>query len=308
MVHSLIVVKESLDEAVKDKAINFPPLEGLMLELMENKNKLKKNLPPVKIRVTKPKPTPAPPPPEEKSEIEIGGSEEDDGEETSSKEDTAKSDGEDDIIKDLGDKPPSPEEEQSKEVLIEDTISPEEKERQEKEEYIWRHKILKKQHPTRNISQYNEHDDLHSMKTNYERTLKEIQLEVNVDSYRMYLKGGFWAVQIVCTNFLGIDMNGFALQQINMMDKYDRFLIELGERSYNNWGSSLPVEIRLLGFIVMQAGLFYVAKIMVGSGGVNMATLFGAMSGQEAKPTESGAPKMKGPSVKVEDIRKEEKK
>jgi hypothetical protein len=45
----------------------------------------------------------------------------------------------------------------------------------------------------------------------------------------------------------------------------------------------------------------------MGSGGMNMATLFGSMSGQEPKIAEA-VPKMKGPSVKVEDIRREEKK
>jgi hypothetical protein len=329
MVHSLVVIKEPLDTPVPDKPISFPKLEGLHLELTENKKKLKRNLPPIKIQPVKPLPPPKPEePPKKKKEVEEPSKkkkevppkkEEDDADEEEpddegDEEPDIPEDKEDDeMIKELQDKedkeaPDQPQPEQQEQTEPEDPyahLSPEERERQEKEEYIWRYKILKRQYPKRTIPEYNEHDDLYTMKNSYDRTIKEIHLEVNVDSYRMYLIGGFWAVEFLCTNVLGVDMKGFASQQQAMMDKYERFLIELGERSYSRWGSNLPVELRLLGFIILQAGIFYVGKMMMSSGGVNMATLFNAMAGQAPQQkVDGGERKMKGPSIKVEEVRK----
>jgi hypothetical protein len=53
-----------------------------------------------------------------------------------------------------------------------DSPSPE-----EKEEYIWRFKLLKKLHPSHNIQDYNEGDDLQLMKTAYDQTIHEIYNE-----------------------------------------------------------------------------------------------------------------------------------
>jgi hypothetical protein len=194
-------------------------------------------------------------------------------------------------------------------------LSPEDRERQEKEEYIWRFKILKKKYKTRkDIADYNEHDDLFTMKQTYERTLREIQLEDNCESYRMYLIGGFMLMEFVSNNWLGVDLTGFTAQQMTMMQKYDRMLIELGEKSYNRWGSNLPVEVRLIGFIILQAGIFYLGKIISEKGGGTMTDIFKMFTGTtpapansvEEKPQDPDAPKkkMRGPSVKVSDLKK----
>lgn len=198
-------------------------------------------------------------------------------------------------------------------------LSPEERERQEKEEYIWRFKILKKKYKTRkDIADYNEHDDLFTMKQTYERTLREIQLEDNCESYRMYLVGGFMLMEFVSNNWMGVDLTGFTAHQMTMMHKYDRMLIELGEKSYNRWGSNLPVEIRLIGFIIIQAGIFYLGKIIAEKGGGTMADIFKMFTGAPAatgaategsgttQEQDPDAPKrkMRGPSVKVADLRK----
>jgi len=189
-------------------------------------------------------------------------------------------------------------------------LSPEERESKEKEEYIWRFRILKKQYKNRgDIPAYNEHSDLKMMKTTYERTLKDLTLEDNVDTYRTYLIGSFMVMEWVATQWVGFDLNGFTQQQMVMMHRYDRLLTELGERSYNRWGMNLPVEVRLLGFVVLQAGLFYLGKIIAEKGGSTISELFKSITGQTpgaAKPTAEAAPtqvrKMRGPSIRAADI------
>lgn len=195
-------------------------------------------------------------------------------------------------------------------------MSPEEREVKEKEEYLWRFRILKKQYKNRTFPEFNEHDDLHLMKTSYERAIREIQLEGNIESYRMYLTAGFMAMEYFCTNWMGINLKGFAVAQMSAMDKYDRHLVELGERSYNRWGSNLPVELRLLGMIILQAGVFWFANFLSASSGPAVASMFSGMMNGNSPMKDQGArveevttppaprKKMRGPSIKVEDIKK----
>lgn len=201
-------------------------------------------------------------------------------------------------------------------------LTPEEREVKEKEEYVWRFRILKKQYGKNAsipIPDWNEHSDLQLMKTSYERTIRELYLDDSVETYRTYLLAGWIVIEYACTQFIGIDLRGFTIQQTRMMHKYDRMLIELGEKSYTKWGSNLPVELRLLGLILFQAGIFYLGKVITDKFGGSVAELFRGFTGQPPPPTEqvqspqkddsSEEPKkkMRGPKIKAADIRNRNK-
>ncbi len=211
-------------------------------------------------------------------------------------------------------------------------LSPEEREAREKEEYIWRFRILKKQYgrtPNVHIEDYNEHSDLPTMKRTYERTIRELYLDDAVETYRAYLVGGWMFLEYACTQWMEIDLEGFTLQQGRMMYKYDRMLIELGEKSYTKWGMNLPVEVRLIGLILFQAAMFFLGKVLGDKYGDGFAEMFRGFTGQPPPPAKKGskaasatkdarvveieddeveqpipAKKMKGPSIKADDIRK----
>lgn len=176
---------------------------------------------------------------------------------------------------------------------------------------MWRFHILKKKYknPATAIPDFNEHSELSEMKATYDRTTKELYLDSAVDSYRTYLIGGFMVTEFVCTNWAGVDLSGFTMTQTKMLYKYDMLLIELGEKSYNKWGMNLPVEVRLAGLIILQAGLFYLGKVISANYGNSMADLFKGFTGQPPDPKnevtkeESNKKKMKGPRFKAEDIR-----
>lgn len=325
MVRELVIVKVPRSDRILDKPANFVDLKNLHLDLIEVKKKLKRNLPPVILNKnvsTRPQqnieqsiiiPTVVPTEQNVNEGTEAA---------TENEEYDAANEEESMMIEELGEGNGGGGAEEPTDVAEEQQIVPgepdpyenmteEERDAHEKEEYIWRFKILKKQYKERDIPSFNEHDDLPFMKTTYERTLKEIKLETNVDSYRTYLVGGFMVMEFVFTNMIGADLTGFTTQQMAMMDKYDIMLIELGERSYNRWGTSLPIEIRLIGFIFMQAGLFYLGKIIADKAGMNIATIFGALSGQpiptqsvSTGQSETSHKKMRGPSIKVSDIKR----
>lgn len=290
---------------------------------------------------TKPSKSAKPPKPPEPPEVgddedgddedEGGGDDEDEGDD---EDDGGDDDDDDELAAELGDKPknaPAPDPTTTAAVVAATAtaaaaaqeeaepddpyagLSPEEREVKEREEYIWRFRILKKQYKNKAIPDFNEHDDLIFMKTTYDRTVKELHLDSSVDTYRTYLVGGFMAIEFVGINFLGVDLSGFAAQQMTMMERYDRMLIELGEKSYNRWGLNIPIEIRLIGFIVLQAGLFYVGKIIADrKGGSAISDLYKMITGQaaskpatpETKTEEAPKKKMRGPSIKPDEIRK----
>ncbi len=192
-------------------------------------------------------------------------------------------------------------------------LTPEEREIKEKEEFLWRFRILKKSYNTNpdiSIPEYNEFSDLHTMKTSYERTIREIYLDDAVESYRGYLFGTWILMEYVCVKLIGIDIKGFTVHQLKNMYKYDRMLIELGEKSYSRWALNIPVELRLIMTIVFQAGIFYVGKIVAenyGKGFGDFIANFGSHNSySERKEEPKQAPegtKMRGPRINVDDIK-----
>lgn len=202
-------------------------------------------------------------------------------------------------------------------------LSPEERLIKEREEYLWRFRILKKKYG-RNLSvqipEWNEFSDLSMMKKSYERTIRELYLDDTVETYRTYLVGSWIFMEYSCTEWLNIDLGGFAVQQINMMYKYDSLLIELGEKSCERWTTNLPVEVRLIGMVVIQAAMFYLGKIITDRMGKGAGELFRGVTGQPPAPAEeaqanatNNAPKteapkaagkkMKGPKISADEIR-----
>jgi hypothetical protein len=353
MPREIIVEKKSRDGPLVDRPIKFDHLENLHLELMENKKKLKKNLPLIPVISRPAKIIPI-----KKERYHPDASDDDDdvikaladerkkdGKKKKKDGEKKEKNGKKKNVPESGDEDEEDEDEEgdneegdnedadsedeenapgTSKNEEDDGLTPEQREVRDKEEYIWRFRILKKQYKNKPIPEYNEHDDLEVMKTTYNRTLKELQLEDNVESYRMYLVGGFMVMEFVCTTMLNIDMKGFSSKQMKMMHKYDRLLVELGEKSRDRWGMNLPVEIRLIGLIIFNAAIFYLGKLIESKGGTAMADLFNSISGQrepaEAAPqharpegetpnnttrsssSEASPRRMRGPTIRAEDI------
>lgn len=340
MVHKLVVIKQPRPDKIPDRPIDFPPLENLHLELVEVKKKLKKGLPLIPIKpikpYSKPKETIQPPPKEEPpkqkkkpTQIEIPFVDDEEDEDF-------------DITQDLGldshhtnDQPPQtpssykPQVHQTHDEIEEEDhyiheeeeeeeeeddpyagMSPEEREAAEKEEFIWRWRILKRKYKNLDVPEYNEHSDLQTMKTSYNRTVKELYLDDTVETYKTYLLGSFMAMEFVGTQWLNIDLSGFTKQQTKMMNRYERLLIELGEKSYDRWGMNIPVEIRLIGVVLIQAGMFYLGKVISSKFGDSVSELFKGISGQppdqRSPAKEKPKRKMRGPTVKADDISPED--
>ena len=212
-----------------------------------------------------------------------------------------------------------------------------EDEMKRKRELLFRFDILKRSYKEANIPEFSEYTDIATMEQIYEDTVRKVGLESKVEGYKKFLTMGFFGVEFLFTNFLKVDMTGFAKQQMSTMGTYERLLIELGEKAMlEKSKSQWPVEVRLLFTIVMNAVLFLLMKNVL-SGGVNnmMGSLMGAatnsMSGNSsggdmfsgimnmvsglsggggvsaptAPSVPKAKPKMKGPSINMDDVDKQ---
>jgi hypothetical protein len=163
--------------------------------------------------------------------------------------------------------------------------------------------LLKKSYPNSVIPEYSIHSDYTNMKKSYDSTVRRLSLDSSVESYKTWLLGGFMAAEFIFGNFLGFDMQGFTQQQILSMSSYDRLLIELGEKSYVPTGSKWPVELRLLGLILMNAAFFVVSRMIMKKTGANLLGMINGMnSAPPAASTGARKRRMRGPNVDLDDI------
>lgn len=185
-------------------------------------------------------------------------------------------------------------------------VTGEYEEEDKKRELMFKFDLLKKSYPTSAtmLPEYSIHSNLKEMQKAYEDSVKRLSLDSTVGTYKTYLIGGFSVVEFVFGNFLGFDMQGFTQQQIINMHSYERLLIELGEKSYVPTGSKWPVELRLLGIIVINAGIFIVSKMIMKKTGANLMNMINTMNAPAGGTGAPARPKrrMKGPDVDLNDI------
>lgn len=184
----------------------------------------------------------------------------------------------------------------------------EEEEEDKKRELLFKFEILKKSYRDASVPDFNIHSDYSTMAKSYESTLRHVSLDNTVDTYKKYLIAGFMIIEYAFGRFLNFDMQGFTQQQVINMGSYERLLIEMGEKSYVPGESKWPVELRLLGIIMMNAAMFLITKmISIKSGASNLFNVLNSMGNSATVSSTSSQPSMKprrmrGPSMNLDDL------
>jgi len=176
-----------------------------------------------------------------------------------------------------------------------------------KRELLYKFDLLKRSYKNVEIPSFTIHSDYKSMNKTYENTLRRVSLDTNVDNYKNYMIAGFMLIEYILSAWFKFDMNGFTQQQIINMNQYERLLIELGEKSYVPLDKQWPVELRLLGMILLNAVIFIVARIIIKKTGTNLfgmmnAPNMGSSNSTTSNPSPEKKRKMKGPSIDLDSI------
>ena len=178
----------------------------------------------------------------------------------------------------------------------------EEREQREKSDLLFKLMTLRRKYPNVQVPEFTEHSDYTTMKRFYDQTIRRVALDSNIENYQRYLQGGFFVMEWVSTNWLGLDMTGFAMSQAKTMNSYERLLIELGEKNYSTAESRFPVEVRLIFLVLFNAGIFYVQKMIFtggaggnAGGGNSGGGLFGSLFGGMGQPQSQQAPQPQMP-------------
>ena len=148
-----------------------------------------------------------------------------------------------------------------------------------KRELLFKFNRLKKTYPKVDIPDFNMMSNHENMKRTYDSTVKNLAIDSTVETYKSYLMMGFMVCEIVLGK-VGFDMEGYTQQQTLYMNKYEKLLIELGEKSYvpssiNKW----PVEIRLMALVLFQTTIFIVSKIIARKTNVNLLQMYNNING-----------------------------
>lgn len=193
---------------------------------------------------------------------------------------------------------------------ISETTLDESEELAQKYEYLRKFRILRQKYmyvfnekKDLEIPEFTEHSDLKFMKTTYDNLVHDLSIMGDVETYKDYILKGSSGLEMV-GSFLGYDISGFSNYQNSNMNKFHVLLYELGEKNYDPMGSSIPVELRILGLFVMNAVVFIGIKIME----KKMSSIFGnvkfpeqANQGSQSYTQSGGEKKMRGPPS-VDDI------
>lgn len=126
----------------------------------------------------------------------------------------------------------------------------------------------------------------------YERYLRQLYIDRSANDYSIYIIILFIVIEFLGTKVLGLPLTGYTINQLSMMHRYERLLIELGEKNYSGMGTGWPVEIRIILLSLFNAFVFLLVTSLCSHMGPEVANLAlqwinGFMNGQ---PNRSSAP------------------
>ena len=161
-----------------------------------------------------------------------------------------------------------------------------------KRELLFKFDLLRKSYKSANIPEFTIHSDYTTMQRTYDSTIRQVNVDSNIETYKSYLITGFYITEFVLGYWLKFDMQDFTKQQILNMNKYEHLLIELGEKNYVPEGSKWPVEIRLLFTIVINAAIFIITKMV-------MKKIGGSLFGTQDENIQAPKRRMRGPDINL---------
>jgi hypothetical protein len=105
----------------------------------------------------------------------------------------------------------------------------------------------------------------------YEHCISKIQVDMNVNQYKAGLIILFLVIEVISVKYLGLDGGGYTASQIKAMSRYERLLIEMGEKRMIVVGNNWPVEARITFIAIVNFGIFVLMKFLSGMLGPDLS-------------------------------------
>jgi hypothetical protein len=129
--------------------------------------------------------------------------------------------------------------------------------------------ILRSSYPDWNIRDPDDRLTLDQIHDIYEYYIRQIMVSKETGQYKVYLVIFFMFVEVVGVKLLKLNMSGYTMSQLRIMNRYDTLLAELGEKWLVSSGSEWPVEARLLMMATFNAVIFIAVRYLCSWMGVD---------------------------------------
>lgn len=210
-------------------------------------------------------------------------------------------------------------------LTADEELSEEDLREKKKQDIIWWFsRVQKNKHKFPNISipEVSDLDELETLEKQKNLITKHINADRSIVTWRKVLVASFFLIEFGGTEYLRIDMTGYADEQIASLDDYDELLVELGDGGMLHWLEGWPPWAKLLLMIGWNTVIFIVTRTLARKIGMSEKGLksmaksfFGKGEGkkqkiekeeeEEERSDGEDEPKMKGPSIRVSKTRKD---
>jgi hypothetical protein len=119
---------------------------------------------------------------------------------------------------------------------------------------------LRTSFPESQIPEFDKSMSLDQIHDVYEVCVKQVMVSLNTGQWKVYLILFFLAIEIGGIKLLGLDFSGYTMSQASALHKYDRLLVELGEKYYAEGSSNWPIEARFFMMAGLNAIIFCIVK------------------------------------------------
>lgn len=132
-----------------------------------------------------------------------------------------------------------------------------------RQEFKMKFGILRANYPQWNVIEPNESLTVQQIHDLYNHYIHEIMVSRETGQYKVYMVIFLMVIEVIGVKFLKLNMSGYTMSQLKIMNRYDTLFTELGEKWLVGGGvSNWPVEARIMMMMMFNAVIFLVVRYL----------------------------------------------
>lgn len=129
-------------------------------------------------------------------------------------------------------------------------------------EYKVKFGILRSNYPQWNVIEPHDSLTIAQLHDLYNHYLHQILVSRETGQYKVYMVLFLMAIEVVGVKLLKLNMSGYTMSQLRIMNRYDSLFTELGEKWLVEGSSSWPIEARLVMTMLFNAVIFLTVRYL----------------------------------------------